>query len=508
MKKTIYIMLILMMLAMPLEIFANPNESGGGTSVEVPYGPTFWIDKVMPKDYVQIRVKNHPKGERYTVYMKSNDNPNTGWLKVGLLDGYHQEYEQEFDIPSIIKYEAQLSIMVLSNVGGENATSTFSHASNFKSLGTSYSIYRPNLSATGGHSSVELIDGLKFWIHDIEHPYNITISYSYFSKKDNFQLWLTDPDNDGAEWKNVGNIKVGQNPASGKVTFTIPSVFRSSQNLTLKVMNSLTHEYAWIKFQNRDNWRAIGVYSTKDGEYHSSTASAYSSYSSTGSYSGPVPFTIVTNVVANDSVTMNVYNFKINDELLVTIGLSGTYGIGGISVGLQDTGETGNFSATYIIPPELYGQGTLSIRLESTSSSFYAFDWFNNDSSFSITDTTSTTTTTDTTSIPATSIPTSNVIVTPGLYPSFTVTSITPNSQIQIAPANFTGNDTYVVTMGPFGSYGVNGYVSTTITTDASGTLSTTTFPIPTDVHAYDTIHVRLESPLSGYYSYNYFTNK
>ena len=297
---------------------------------------------------------------------------------------------------------------------------------------------------------------------------------------------------------------------SGKITFTIPSVYRESKELTLKVVNYISQEYVWIKFQNRTNWNAIGVYSTKDGIYHSSTATAYSS-NSAGASAGPTPFTVVTNVVENQTVTLNAYNFKADDELLVTIGLAGTYGIGGISVGVQETGETGNFTATYPIPQEFQGQYTLSIRLESYNSQHYAFDWFNNDSGFSVPDTTAQTSTTSGTTTPAvaaTPIPSNNVIKIPGVYPSFAIGAITPNSEIQIIPANFTGNDIYVVTMGPFGSYGKNGFVSTTLTTDANGVLSATTVPIPVGAHIYDTIHVRLESPLSGYYAYNFFTNR
>ena len=509
MKKTIYILIVLMMLAMPLAVSASPNESGG-TSVEVPNGPTFWVDKVVSQTSVRIGIKNHPKNEVYYVYMKSNNNPNTGWKNLGVLSNQDGSHLQTFTIPSILSTESQLSIMVLNNATGENATTTFTHTSAFKSLGTTYSYQAPNLNAYGGHSSAMHADGLTVWIHEINHPYTITLAYSGYMQKERYQIWITDPNNAGAEWKDVGNIRP-ENLQSGKITFTIPSVYRQSKELTVKVVNFISQEYVWIKFQNRTNWSAIGVYNSATDTYSASNATAYSSYSS-GAASGPTPFTVITSVVENESVTLNAYNFKANDELLVTMGLSGTYGIGGISVAVQNTGESGNFTATYPIPTELKGQYTLSIRLESYNTKHYAFDWFNNDSGFGIPDTTGTTTVIPTTvsgtaipTVVATPIPSSNVIIRPGIYPSFAIGSITPNTEIEIIPANFTGNDTYVVTMGPFGSYGKNGYVSTTLTTDANGTLSSTTLPIPAGVQGYSTIHVRLESPLSGFYAYNYF---
>ena len=247
MKKTIYILIVLMMLAMPLAVSASPNESGG-TSVEVPNGPTFWVDKVVSQTSVRIGIKNHPKNEVYYVYMKSNNNPNTGWKNLGVLSNQDGSHLQTFTIPSILSTESQLSIMVLNNATGENATTTFTHTSAFKSLGTTYSYQAPNLNAYGGHSSAMHADGLTVWIHEINHPYTITLAYSGYMQKERYQIWITDPNNAGAEWKDVGNIRP-ENLQSGKITFTIPSVYRQSKELTVKVVNFISQEYVWIKFQ-------------------------------------------------------------------------------------------------------------------------------------------------------------------------------------------------------------------------------------------------------------------
>ena len=206
-----------------------------GTSVEVPNGPTFWVDKVVSQTSVRIGVKNMPKDQNYLVYMKSNNNPNTGWKNVGKLDNINSgSFLQTFAIPYVISTESQLSIMVLNNVTGENATTTFTHTSAFTSLGTTYSYQAPNLNAYGGHSSATHADGLTVWIHAINHPYTITLGYSGYMKKETYQIWITDPNNAGAGWKDMGNIRPNDTQ-SGQITFNIPSLFRDSKELTVKV---------------------------------------------------------------------------------------------------------------------------------------------------------------------------------------------------------------------------------------------------------------------------------
>jgi len=54
---------------------------------------------------------------------------------------------------------------------------------------------------------------------------------------------------------------------------------------------------------------------------------------------------------------------------------------------------------------------------------------------------------------------------------------------------------------------GVAGAVMQTVTTDANGVLNDTTYPIPDFLKGSYKIAIRLESPYSGYYAYNWFYN-
>ncbi len=72
---------------------------------------------------------------------------------------------------------------------------------------------------------------------------------------------------------------------------------------------------------------------------------------------------------------------------------------------------------------------------------------------------------------------------------------------------NFPANDTFVVRMGAMGTRGVNGIKVDQISSGSGGEL-TLTFNIPASLQGSRQIAIRLESPGSGYYSFNWFYNR
>ncbi len=92
--------------------------------------------------------------------------------------------------------------------------------------------------------------------------------------------------------------------------------------------------------------------------------------------------------------------------------------------------------------------------------------------------------------------------------PTFAISSVNVDQDVTITPYNFPANQTFTVTMGPYGSLGVNGVVIGTVTTDASGNLSQTTYAIPDQLKGSYRIAIRLQtSHAYPYYAYNWFYN-
>jgi hypothetical protein len=202
-----------------------------------------------------------------------------------------------------------------------------------------------------------------------------------------------------------------------------------------------------------------------------------------------IPSSVILDVEEDDSVTIKVYNFPVDDTLKVTMGNFGTRGVGGIVVDTQNSGS-GTFSATYAIPNALKDNDLIAIRLESPYTGYYAYDWFwNNDNNAPIPGSSTTS------PLPA------------GKVPTFGVSKVNEDKNVTINPKNFPANDTFKVRMGDYGTRGVGGVLVETVTSDAGGDLSDMKFKIPPSLYGLARIAIRLESPSSGYYAYNWFYN-
>lgn len=199
------------------------------------------------------------------------------------------------------------------------------------------------------------------------------------------------------------------------------------------------------------------------------------------------PYFFIESVTKDQTVTIRAYNFPANDSFSVTMGYYGSYGIGGFLVGTTFSGTGGSFVATYSIPANLAGQYQIAIRLESPTTGYYAYNWFYNN----------------------TFAPGQNPPPPATGYlccPYFYIQSVVKDQSVTINAYNFPPNDSFVVTMGPYGSYGIGGYVVATTTTDENGKF-TATYPVPSALKGSHIIAIRLQSPGSGYFGYNWFYN-
>jgi hypothetical protein len=187
------------------------------------------------------------------------------------------------------------------------------------------------------------------------------------------------------------------------------------------------------------------------------------------------------------SVTITTKNFPANDTFNVTMGVFGTKGVGGISAGSQASGAGGSFTATYNIPAALKDNALIAIRLQSPTSGYYSYNWFYNNTG-------------GTGGNPPPPTP------APFTIPTFKIDAVVRNDSVTITTANFPANDSFVVTMGYMGTRGVNGVVVGNQDSGAGGSF-TETYSIPAELKDLYQISIRLQSPTSGYYSFNWFYN-
>jgi hypothetical protein len=205
----------------------------------------------------------------------------------------------------------------------------------------------------------------------------------------------------------------------------------------------------------------------------------------TSAYASIPTFSIVS-VVTDTSVTIKTYNFPANVTFTVKMGAYGTNGVGGIVITTTDSGTGGSFVATYTIPAALKGYAKIAIRLESSASGYYAYNWFTN----------------------ATGSSSSGSTSTSGYsgYPYFYIQSVVSDSSVTIKAYNFPANEIFTVKMGAYGSYGVGGTVVGTTDSGAGGSFIATYY-IPTKYKGSYQIAMRLEGKTTPYFAYNWFYN-
>lgn len=202
---------------------------------------------------------------------------------------------------------------------------------------------------------------------------------------------------------------------------------------------------------------------------------------------GPVPMIFIVSVDRDNSVTIRTANFPANTDFDVLMNYYGTQGIGGQKVTTVHSGSGGTLRWTFNIPDFLKGSHRIAIRLQSAKG-YFAYNWFWNYSTG------------------GSSTPGGGPTIPAGKVPTFTIVSVEEDKTVTIETANFPANDKFDVLMGKYGTQGVGGIKVTSVDSGAGGRL-TFTFTLPDSMKGLTRIAIRLRSPTSGYYAFNWFWN-
>jgi len=305
-----------------------------------------------------------------------------------------------------------------------------------------------------------------FAIVSVVQDKSVTLQTYNFPSNDDFTVTM------GAYGTNgIGGIVVTTINSGGRdsfsQTYSIPPTLAGSYRIAIRLQSAKSGYYAYNWFYNKPTTSTT-------------TPSGYTGF----------PWFTISAVEKGKTVTIQAYNFPTNDSFKVTMGSYGTLGIGGYVVETTTTGSSGSFSKTYAIPSSLAGLGKISIRLQSPTSGYYAYNWFFNNS-------------TSSTTITPTPSPTTSSY---SGYPWIKITAVVKNNNVTIQAYNFPSNDTFKVYMGTFGTLGIGGIEVDTTSTGASGTF-TKAYSIPASLSGSAKIAIRLQSHASGYYAYNWFFN-
>lgn len=499
MMKKLLPLLVLAAFLIPTHVRAAPS-SGAAHSVTVPGGPRFWVANVVRNKSVTLRVENYDKQANYSFTLGNIGNAFGQGIKVGVIDsGFSKNFSVTYTIPSSLRGERLLGVQLRNNITRARAFDIFENTTGWNST-TPTSLY-PDSSSSGdsGGYSVSILGGPTFWIQNVKSKSTVTIKVVDYPRKEKFRVTMGAVGGEQSPGISVGLLD-GSYGTDFTVAFAIPGSLKDDPKVFVRLENSFTGNYGYVGFANIKSWKPLYM--------APSPSSSTSAWVSSG-YTGGTPFTSILNVAGGTEVTLQTFNFPADKQFIVTMGKIGTRGIGGTVVGMQDSGTGGSFIASYAIPPALAGDAMISIRLQSTSSGHYAYNWFHNsDGNVPVA---------YSTAIPTTGIPTlsststtTSIAAVPtlpmGLFPTFSVSAVQQDNTVTITTYNLTAGDTYLVYIGAYGTLGIGGVQVESVETGAGGSL-TVTITIPSEWHGADKLAIRLESALSGYYAYSWFEN-
>ncbi len=328
-----------------------------------------------------------------------------------------------------------------------------------------------------------------FVIQSVVKDSTVTITTANFPANDTFNVRMG-----YMGTKGINGILIGTQASGAGGTFTatyaIPAALAGQYQIAIRLESPTSGYYAFNWFYNNTAGGGTPAPTATPGPTNTPAPTNTPGPTSTPGTPFVVPTFSISSVVKDSSVTITTANFPANDSFNVRMNYMGTQGIGGTLVATQASGTGGTFSATYTIPDFLKGQYQIAIRLESPTSGYYAFNWFYNNTAGGGS---------------GTPVPTPTN-APPVTIPTFGIQSVVKDSTVMIITNNFPANDNYTVTMGLMGTKGIGGVV---VGTQASGTGGsfTATYTIPASLAGQDQIAIRLQSPTTGYYAYNWFYN-
>ncbi len=198
-------------------------------------------------------------------------------------------------------------------------------------------------------------------ILSVESDQSVTVQCYNFPAHDSFRVLMGPYGSYGIGGYEAGQIDTGIG-GNFRVTFVIPAGMRGAERIAIRLESPTSGYYAY-------NW------------FYNLVESAPSSGTPTGFEPlpwGVIPTISIIGVKADKNVTILTANYPKHDTFDVYMGPYGSYGIGGIKVGTLDSGNGGSMDATFDIPDALKGSYRIAIRLQSSYSGYYSYNWFYN----------------------------------------------------------------------------------------------------------------------------------
>jgi len=467
MKRTLSITSSLLILALLLAVISTPML------VKAAVIPTISITKVEAGKTVTIQTHNYPANDSFDVLMGKFGTKGVGGTKVDTVSsGSGGSMSFTFNIPSGLASEKQIAIRLQSPKSGYYSYNWF-----YNDTSSTSNTPTPSTGPTATPGPTKTIPTIS--ITKVEAGKTVSIKTYNYPANDSFEVLMGKFGTRGVGGVKVDTVSSGKG-GSLEFTFNIPSSLASEKQIAIRLQSPKSGYYSYDWFNNVTgsipNTGSTG--STNSGSIPA----------------GTIPTISIVSVEAGKTVKVSTKNYPSDTSFDVYMGKFGTKGIGGVKVDTINSGTGGTQSLTFNIPASLASEKQIAIRLQAPVTGYFSYNWFWNNTS-STGSTTGSTGSTGGGDKPAT-----------GPIPTISITSVVHDGSVTVKTKNYPANDTFDVYMGKFGTKGIGGVKVDTVTTGEGGTLSFT-FNIPDSLKGETQIAIRLQSPKSGFFSYNWFWN-
>lgn len=299
-------------------------------------------------------------------------------------------------------------------------------------------------------------------IEAVEADKNVTIAGLNFPTGQKFVVRMGAYGTYGLGGVKVGKVENSTEKFSAK--FDIPAELMGAKRIAIR-LDSEQGYYAY-------NW------------FYNSTAPVEDEGGTSGGYAGFPTFTI-TDVERNIAVGIEIENLPAGQTFTVKMGEYMTMALGGIEAGTFDSGAGGTVKNTFSIPAALADREKIAIRFDSPEG-YYAYNWFWNHSTGA--------------AAAGPDIPAYSGI------PMIHIDAVVRDGKVTLSGKNFPADKTFAVTMGAYGTRGIDGIAAGSYASGAGGDFSGQTFNIPAELAGSYRIAIRLATD-DGFYAYNWFYN-
>ena len=265
--------------------------------------PTFSISAVVPDTSVTIITANFPANTEFTVRMGAYGTLGVGGIAVATLNsGTGGAFSATFNIPAALAGSREIAIR-LEGAGGYYAYNWF-----YNSTST--------VTPIPGYAGIPT-----FSITSVEADKKVTVQTSNLPPSQEFTVRMGAYGSYGIGGVAVATFNSGAG-GSQSITFDIPASLAGSTQIAVR-MDCPAGYYAYNWFWN-----------------NTTTTPAPVTPPAADGYSG-IPTFNITDVVADDTVTVAAVNLPKDQDFTVRMGAYGTYGIGGVEVATFNSGAGG-----------------------------------------------------------------------------------------------------------------------------------------------------------------------